>query len=76
MGDRSAIEWTDATWNPVRDCTTVSPGCKFCYADVFSEHSDLRPIESRNEGLVDQNIVSWNRIAVLLRQLDRLRAPA
>ena len=37
MSDRSAIEWTDATWNPVRGCTKVSPGCKFCYADVFSE---------------------------------------
>ena len=37
MSDRSAIEWTDATWNPVRGCTKVSPGCKFCYAEVFAE---------------------------------------
>ena len=37
MSDRSAIEWTDATWNPVRGCTKVSPGCKFCYAELFSE---------------------------------------
>jgi protein gp37 len=37
MSDRSAIEWTDATWNPVRGCTKVSPGCKFCYAQVFAE---------------------------------------
>jgi len=28
MSDHSAIEWTDATWNPVRGCTKVSPGCK------------------------------------------------
>jgi protein gp37 len=34
---RSAIEWTDATWNPVRGCTKASPGCKFCYAEQFSE---------------------------------------
>jgi protein gp37 len=33
MGDHSAIEWTDATWNPVTGCTKVSPGCKFCYAE-------------------------------------------
>src|ERR1043166_5567563 len=33
MGDKSAIEWTDATWNPVTGCTKVSPGCKFCYAE-------------------------------------------
>jgi len=37
MSDRSSIEWTDATWNPVRGCTKVSPGCKFCYAEVFAE---------------------------------------
>lgn len=31
MGQRSAIEWTDATWNPWHGCTKVSPGCKHCY---------------------------------------------
>jgi protein gp37 len=31
------IEWTDATWNPVRGCTKISPGCKHCYAERFSE---------------------------------------
>jgi protein gp37 len=33
MGDRSAIEWTEATWNPVVGCTKVSPGCDRCYAE-------------------------------------------
>jgi len=37
MSDRSNIEWTDATWNPVHGCTKVSPGCKYCYAETFSE---------------------------------------
>jgi protein gp37 len=37
MSDGSAIEWTDATWNPVRGCTKISPGCKHCYAETFSE---------------------------------------
>jgi protein gp37 len=37
MSANSAIEWTDATWNPVRGCTKVSPGCKHCYAEVFAE---------------------------------------
>jgi len=27
MSDHSRIEWTDATWNPVRGCTKISPGC-------------------------------------------------
>ena len=33
MGDQSAIEWTDATWNPITGCTKISPGCKHCYAE-------------------------------------------
>lgn len=37
MSDKSSIEWTDATWNPVTGCTKVSPGCKNCYAEVFAE---------------------------------------
>ncbi len=37
MADRSSIEWTDATWNPVRGCVKVSPGCKYCYAETFAE---------------------------------------
>ena len=31
------IEWTDATWNPLRGCTKISPGCKHCYAETFAE---------------------------------------
>jgi protein gp37 len=37
MSSQSTIEWTDATWNPVRGCTKLSPGCKHCYAEVFAE---------------------------------------
>lgn len=37
MSDHSKIEWTDATWNPVRGCTKISPGCKHCYAEAFAE---------------------------------------
>jgi protein gp37 len=37
MSDNSSIEWTDATWNPVRGCTKISPGCKHCYAATFAE---------------------------------------
>jgi len=32
MADKSAIEWTDATWNPIVGCSLVSPGCTNCYA--------------------------------------------
>jgi protein gp37 len=37
MSSASKIEWTDATWNPVRGCQKISPGCKHCYAEVFAE---------------------------------------
>lgn len=37
MSDKSKIEWTDATWNPVRGCTKISPGCAHCYAETFAE---------------------------------------
>ena len=37
MSDNSKIEWTDATWNPVRGCTKISPGCVHCYAETFAE---------------------------------------
>lgn len=37
MSQNSKIEWTDATWNPVRGCSKVSPGCQNCYAETFAE---------------------------------------
>lgn len=37
MADGSAIEWTDATWNPVTGCTKITAGCDNCYAERFSE---------------------------------------
>jgi protein gp37 len=37
MSENSKIEWTDATWNPVRGCSKVSPGCLHCYAETFAE---------------------------------------
>ena len=37
MAEKSKIEWTDATWNPVSGCTKISPACKNCYAEKFAE---------------------------------------
>lgn len=37
MADKSAIEWTDATWNPITGCTKISRGCDNCYAERLSE---------------------------------------
>jgi protein gp37 len=37
MSEHSKIEWTEATWNPVRGCLKISPGCEHCYAETFAE---------------------------------------
>jgi protein gp37 len=37
MADRSAIEWTEATWNPVTGCDRVSAGCEHCYAMTLAK---------------------------------------
>jgi protein gp37 len=37
MSIQTSIEWTDATWNPVRGCSKVSAGCLNCYAQTFAE---------------------------------------
>jgi len=37
LADKSQIEWTNATWNPVTGCTKISQGCDFCYAERFAE---------------------------------------
>lgn len=37
MSGYSKIEWTETTWNPVRGCLKISPGCKHCYAETFAE---------------------------------------
>lgn len=36
MGQNSAIEWTEATWNPLTGCDKISPGCTHCYAERMS----------------------------------------
>lgn len=50
MSETSSIEWTDATWNPVRGCTKVSPGCKHCYAETFAERFRGVPNHAYEQG--------------------------
>jgi len=41
LGDKSAIEWTDASWNPTTGCSKVSPGCQNCYAERLAHRLKL-----------------------------------
>src|SRR5690606_7187037 len=52
MSGSSSIEWTDATWNPVRGCSRVSEGCRNCYAErQAARFAEFSPIsEDRGEG--------------------------
>ena len=68
MAEHSSIEWTDATWNPVRGCTKISPGCKHCYAETFAERFRGVPGHPYEQGfdlrLVPEKLVEplrWSR---------------
>lgn len=43
MADKSKIEWTDTTWNPITGCTKISPGCDNCYAERIAERFRGQP---------------------------------
>jgi protein gp37 len=47
---QSNIEWTELTWNPVTGCTKVSPGCKFCYAEVMAKRLKAMGAEKYKDG--------------------------
>lgn len=57
MGDKTGIEWTDATWNPVVGCSKVSPGCDNCYAIGMSARIEAMAAGADRttpyEGIVD-----------------------
>lgn len=58
MADKTGIEWTDATWNPLRGCSRVSAGCQHCYAErVAARFSGPR---QPYEGLIHPKTGGWN----------------
>ena len=73
MGDRTGIEWTDATWNPVTGCTRVSAGCDHCYAATLAE-TRLRDIYTRRVPVVDSPANRADPFAVRLWP-ERLEQP-
>jgi protein gp37 len=72
MADKTTIEWTEATWNPVTGCDQVSPGCAHCYAKTFAERWRGVPGHPYEQGFdfrmwperLDQPL-RWNRPRVI-----------
>ena len=51
MGDKSSIEWTEATWNPTTGCDRTSPGCDHCYALTLSKRlKAMGVVKYQNDG--------------------------
>jgi protein gp37 len=69
MSDKSKIEWTDATWNPVTGCTKVSPGCAHCYAETFAKRFRGVPAHPYEQGF---DLKLWhNRLDLPLAWKER-----
>lgn len=50
MANKSHIEWTEMTWNPVTGCTKVSPGCKYCYAETLAKRLKAMGVSGYENG--------------------------
>jgi protein gp37 len=65
VSDKSAIEWTEASWNPATGCSKISPGCAHCYAETFAERWRGVPGHSYEQGF---DLKLWpERLSVPLR---------
>jgi len=73
MGDRSQIEWTDATWNPTTGCTKLTAGCDNCYAHSLA-HGRLTEVYLRQPPIVPSEVNSADPFAVRLWP-ERLSQP-
>jgi protein gp37 len=73
MGDRSAIEWTDATWNPTTGCTKVSEGCDNCYAHTLA-HGRLSDVYLRQLPVINSEENRADPFSVRLWR-ERLKQP-
>ena len=61
MGEHSAIQWTDNTWNPWMGCKKVSPGCKFCYSYRQQTAWGMDPTEIRRSKTKFYEPLKWRK---------------
>jgi protein gp37 len=67
VSQATAIEWTDATWNPVHGCSKVSPGCAHCYAETLSRRYKQTPAPWTPANASENVILKPHKLAEPLR---------
>ena len=65
----SSIEWTESTWNPVRGCTRVSEGCRFCYAERIAARFSGKGMAYEGLAKSTKTGPQWTREVRLVRSL-------
>ena len=69
MSDKTKIAWTDASWNPTRGCSRISPGCEHCYAERMAARFSGPGLWG--EGFADSSTGVWTRkVALIPSALD------
>jgi protein gp37 len=72
MGAKSKIEWTDATWNPIRGCTRISQGCYNCYAEAMAARFSGPGQPYEGFAIRCDSGPRWtNKVALVESELDR-----
>src|SRR5215472_898104 len=68
MSGKSAIEWTDRSWNPVTGCSRITSGCEHCYA--FALHDMRHDAYTRGKAMPEQYHQPFSRIQLLPQRLE------
>ena len=69
MATKSKIEWTQSTWNPVRGCTRVSEGCRFCYAERIAARFSKKGLAYEGLAKMTKAGPKWSNEVRLVREL-------
>jgi protein gp37 len=75
MGAKTGIEWTDATWNPIRGCSRVSEGCRNCYAEAVARRFSGPGMPYEGLAILSRGRASWTGKVAFVEEhlLDPLR---
>lgn len=69
MATKSKIEWTQSTWNPIRGCTRVSEGCRFCYAERIAARFSKEGLAYEGLAKMTKAGPRWSNEVKLIREL-------